>query len=295
MSTEANKALVHRVFDEVYTNGDLATINELFAADFVRHRSTGPDTTGTDAMKQYIVGIRTVFPDLCVVVDDLVAESDKVVARLTVRGTQRASYMGVAPTGRFVSIVEIQTMRLAGGRIAEAWVLDDGFGLLNQLSSEEPAEPASSMRSSLVGTWQLLSCELRTVGGAVTYPWGPDAIAYLIYTEDGHVSYQVAVANRPNFSSTDLFGGTDQEKIAAAETFQSYCGTYDLQADRVVHHVKVSSFPNWVGADQVRLVQQNGDELVLSSAPFVIAGATQTAHLSWRRAAPARVAPIHSA
>jgi ketosteroid isomerase-like protein len=71
MSVEANKALVHRVFKEVYSNGDLGTIDELFAADFVRHRTTGQDTTGTDAMKQYIAGIRTVFPDLQAAVDSL--------------------------------------------------------------------------------------------------------------------------------------------------------------------------------------------------------------------------------
>jgi hypothetical protein len=118
----------------------------------------------------------------------------------------------------------------------------------------------------------------------VSYPWGPDAAAYLIYTKDGHVSYQVAVANRPNFLASDLFGGTVEEKVAAAETFQSYCGTYELRGDKVVHHVEVSSFPNWVGTDQVRIVDLTGDQLSLSSVPFVIGGALQSAHLFWRRA-----------
>jgi len=83
-----------------------------------------------------------------------------------------------------------------------------------------------------------------------------------------------------------MLGGTIEEKAAAAETFQSYNGAYQLGGDRVVHHVEVSSFPNWVGTDQVRIVHLAGDELSLSSLPLVIAGALQTAHLSWRRAAP---------
>jgi hypothetical protein len=140
------------------------------------------------------------------------------------------------------------------------------------------------MSSRLVGTWRLLSCELRTADGGVTYPWGPDAIGYLIYTPDGHMAYQVAVADRAKFASSDLYAGTVEEKLAAAETFQSYCGTYELQGNKVVHHVEVSSFPNWVGGDQVRFVELTGDHLSLSSAPFVVGGLPQTAHLSWRRA-----------
>lgn len=140
------------------------------------------------------------------------------------------------------------------------------------------------VQNPLVGVWRLISCELSTADGEVSYPWGRDASAYIMYTPDGYMSYQVMAGNRTLFASGDLFGGTAEEQLAAVRTYQSYCGTYEFRGDSVIHHVEVSSFPNWVGQDQVRFVSLVDDVLTLSAAPLVLHGKSRTARLIWKRA-----------
>lgn len=138
--------------------------------------------------------------------------------------------------------------------------------------------------NELIGTWHLVTAELRSADGDVSYPFGPDAVARLIYTEDGNVSYHIARAERRRFAGGDLLTGTTEEKVAAAESYQSYCGTYEVKGNVLIHHVDVSSFPNWVGTAQVRDYALEGGRLILSSAPFLAQGKLQSARLIWRRA-----------
>ena len=65
----------------------------------------------------------------------------------------------------------------------------------------------------------------------------------------------------------------------------SYCGRYEFRGETVVHHVELSLFPNWVGGDQERLVELEGDRSALSSTrPILQGGTPRTAHLIWERA-----------
>jgi hypothetical protein len=91
-------------------------------------------------------------------------------------------------------------------------------------------------------------------------------------------------ANRLQFSSGDVLGGTTQEKVAAAEGYISYVGRYDIQGNKIVVHVEVSFFPNWVGKDQERFFEVRGNTLELSTAPLLVRGKQQTAHLVWEHA-----------
>ena len=137
---------------------------------------------------------------------------------------------------------------------------------------------------SFVGAWSLVSYEARTAEGEVSYPIGRDAIWYIMYTPDGHMSIAIMSANRANYASGDLRGGTVEEKLAAAETYLSYCGRYELNGDEVVHHVEVAFFPNRVATSQVRTFRISGDTLSLSTPPMLIEGKQQTGHLVWQRA-----------
>ena len=139
------------------------------------------------------------------------------------------------------------------------------------------------MTNNLVGTWKLLSCETRTENGQVFYPLGDNPSGYIIYTDNGYVSVAMMKANRPQFQAGDIAGGTVEEKVAAAESYISYCGTYEVQANKVVHHVEVSFFPNWVGANQVRFAQLNGDILTLSTPPILVNGIEIVGSLMWQR------------
>jgi hypothetical protein len=138
-------------------------------------------------------------------------------------------------------------------------------------------------KNSVMGTWKLVCWEVRSADGQVTYPFSQDAEGYITYTEDGYVFVVVTTANRTLYASGDLLGGTQQEKALAAETCVSYCGTYELKEDRIFHHVIVSSFPNWVGTSQERIIELTQNRLLLRTHPYLLDGKQQAASLLWER------------
>jgi Lipocalin-like domain len=134
----------------------------------------------------------------------------------------------------------------------------------------------------LVGTWRLVSWENRSVvDGRVSYPLGEAAVGYIMYGEDGHMSVTISRPDRAKFATEDLLGGDAEEKARAAGTYVSYCGRYEFRGDTVVHRVKLSLFPNWVGIEQESLVEIEGNRLTLSTRPILLGGVRQTAHLIW--------------
>jgi hypothetical protein len=108
---------------------------------------------------------------------------------------------------------------------------------------------------ALVGAWRLVSWENQAADGQVTYPMGADALGYVLYSGDGRFSVTISRADRAGFTAGDLLGGTTQEKARAMESFVGYAGRYSFHGDRVIHHVELSLFPNWVGTDQERWVE----------------------------------------
>ena len=138
------------------------------------------------------------------------------------------------------------------------------------------------MGAAVVGTWRLKRWETRTADGGVSYPLGPDAVGYLIYTAGGHMSVSMMRAARPAFAGDDLLGGTPAERAAAAAGYVTYCGRYEVRDGAVVHHVELSLFPNWVGADQLRFAEVAGDELTITTRPLRIGGETVN-RLVWER------------
>jgi len=136
----------------------------------------------------------------------------------------------------------------------------------------------------LTGTWKLLSWENRSVeDGQVSYPLGKDATGYIMYNYDGYMFVAIMAPNRLRFAADDLLSATKEEEDQAEETYVSYCGRYDFLGDKVVHHVEMSLFPNWIGVDQERLVDLRGKRLTLSTQPLLLRGIQQTAHLIWER------------
>lgn len=136
---------------------------------------------------------------------------------------------------------------------------------------------------ALVGTWRLISWENRDVGGQVTHPMGASPVGYLIYARNGHFSVTISRINRPGFRAADLLGGTIEDKARAVESFVAYAGTYTFHGDRVIHHVELSLFPNWVGSDQERVAEFTRKRLTLSAGPLLLAGKQQVARLVWER------------
>jgi steroid delta-isomerase-like uncharacterized protein len=135
-SAEENKAVVLRQEEEIFTRGNLDAADEIYAPGYVGHDPSNPeDVWGPEAAKQAAADYRRAFPDLRVTVEDLIAEGDKVVARLRFRGTHLGELEGIAPTGRRVDCTGIVVSRMEGGKIAEDWANFDDLGLMRQLGA----------------------------------------------------------------------------------------------------------------------------------------------------------------
>lgn len=122
--------------EEVFTQGDLAVVDELIAHDDVDHGATPPERTSLAALKDRVSVVRRAFPDLHLIVEDQIVEADRVVTRSTVRGTHAGEFLGLAPTGRRVAFELIDVNRVGDdGRIAEYWAAVDTLSLLQQLGA----------------------------------------------------------------------------------------------------------------------------------------------------------------
>ncbi len=127
MSSEANKAVIRRLVQEALNEGNLNTIDDLFAPAFVEHSS--PDQpAGPAGVKQFVESVRAGFPNLQVSISHLIAEGDEVVVRTVWQGTHLGEYAGVAPTGKQVIRTLIHIFRIKGGKITDEW--NEGAGLL---------------------------------------------------------------------------------------------------------------------------------------------------------------------
>lgn len=135
----------------------------------------------------------------------------------------------------------------------------------------------------LVGTWKLVSFEVKGPDGCIHYPLGRDPVGYIGYSEDGHMHVAMMKANRPRTGADMLSLASTEEKAAAAATFVSYCGRYEIKGDRVIHHAEVSLDPNVTGEPVERMMQISGNRLSLTMPPFPIFGEPHTGHLVWGR------------
>jgi len=133
MSVEENKALIGRLYDEVFARWNLAAVDELIGHEFVGHEMPTETPRGPVGFKQFYGRLRSAFPDLRYSVDDVIAENDKVVVRWTWTCTHKGEFMGVAPTGRQATVTGMAIYRIAGGKCVERWVELGLLDLLRQL------------------------------------------------------------------------------------------------------------------------------------------------------------------
>ncbi|HKO95778.1 MAG TPA: ester cyclase [Pyrinomonadaceae bacterium] len=121
---EENKALLQRWFDEVWNQGRTEAIDELFAADGIAHGLSGAEESpmkGPAGFKPFHQVFRGAFPNIEVIVEDMIAEGDKVVARCSVRGKHAGDHLGIAASNAPVDFDGIAIVRIVDGKIVEAW------------------------------------------------------------------------------------------------------------------------------------------------------------------------------
>lgn len=132
MSTESNKAVVQR-FREALDAGDLEGAMAVFAPNAVVHMSSAPEPLSMDGFKQLGQVLLSAFTGSTSTVEDMIVEGDKVVSRLTFRGSHTGDLMGIPSTGKSVTISEIIIDRVADGKIVESWRLFDQMAMMQQL------------------------------------------------------------------------------------------------------------------------------------------------------------------
>lgn len=132
----ANEELVRRIPTEIFDEGNVALVDELFADDFVGHVPPVPgELSGPEGFEALVGAFRTGFPDLEHPEIDFLAAGDRVVARLTGTGTHEGPFFGVEPTGRRMETTAMEMYRVEDGEVTEAWLNVDTLGLLQQLGA----------------------------------------------------------------------------------------------------------------------------------------------------------------
>jgi steroid delta-isomerase-like uncharacterized protein len=128
ISVEENKAICRRFFEEVFNKHNLDALDEFLATNYVDH--TQSDAQG---LKNELRDMFAAAPDIHAVIEDVIAEGDKVVLRLTKRGTMIGEYAGVRPSGNTFDVSEIHIFRIADGKIIEHWDLFDMLSVMEAL------------------------------------------------------------------------------------------------------------------------------------------------------------------
>lgn len=141
MSTENNKALVRRFFDE-FNKKNVGVADQICANNYVLDFPGGPGTAhGPAELKQKMTDFIASFPDLQYAIDDLLAEGDRAVARWTMRATHKGNLGPFPASGKAVTLTGISLLRLADGKIVEDKVRADMVGLLQQIGVIPAPEP----------------------------------------------------------------------------------------------------------------------------------------------------------
>jgi len=131
MAAEANTEVIRRVIEEAFNNGNLDVLDECFPPAYTEHQFDLPATR--EQFKGSIGFLRDTFAPFNLTIEEMVADGDKVWARMTGRGTDSKGVMGRPPTGRSFAITVFDVCRFKDGKIVEHWGEEDGVGLLQQL------------------------------------------------------------------------------------------------------------------------------------------------------------------
>ena len=135
MSSEQNKAIVRRAFEEPW-KGNLDVLDELLASDYAGHDPASPQPLrGPAGVKAFVSTYRAAFSNARVTVEQQLAEGDLVATRWSGRGTHDGELMGIEPTGKDVTVSGLTISRLVDGKIVEEFQNWDTFGMLKQLDA----------------------------------------------------------------------------------------------------------------------------------------------------------------
>jgi serine phosphatase RsbU (regulator of sigma subunit) len=147
---EENKAVFRRYIEEVQNKGNLKVADEIFG-HYISHQSDGSTLErGPEDVKRFTEEYRWAFPDWRISIDEQIAEGDKVVNRVTLRGTHQRQFRDMAPTGKEVELKAVTIFRFSEeGKVVETWDFFDQLRLMRQSIAQELRVARSIQEASL--------------------------------------------------------------------------------------------------------------------------------------------------
>jgi steroid delta-isomerase-like uncharacterized protein len=131
--SEENKAVIRRLYEEVWNQHDQEAADEFVAPDVFTRDMVTEHQHGIDGYKYLVRWLHTAFPDLHYDIEDIITEGDKVATFVTFSGTHTGPLRDLAPTGRQGSVKQAHWFRLANGKVVEFWSVRDDLGLMKQI------------------------------------------------------------------------------------------------------------------------------------------------------------------
>jgi steroid delta-isomerase-like uncharacterized protein len=138
-TAEANRERARRIVEELWNGRDTTNAGELIAEDVVDHNLGPGEFGGLDGFKEHHAEFMRGSSDLHIQLEDTVAEGDKVVVRLTWRGTHDGTMFGIPPTGKSITVTNITIYRFRDGKLVDVWRNQDTLGMLEQMGVAPPA------------------------------------------------------------------------------------------------------------------------------------------------------------
>jgi predicted ester cyclase len=136
---EERKALIRQVINEVVNNGNLASIDALFATNYIGHFSDGTVLRGSEGFKQFIIMLRGAFPDIQYNIENIACDGNLTAVRTSFTGTNNGSLRGIPPTGKKVTMQEALFYRWEGDKIVEEWQFINQLVMLQQFGIIPPS------------------------------------------------------------------------------------------------------------------------------------------------------------
>jgi steroid delta-isomerase-like uncharacterized protein len=133
LTTAENKTVIRRFVEEVINQGRLERADVLVAKGFVELDPLPGQRQGREGLKEVIGSMRTAFPDIHWVLEEMVAEGDMVVSLFTWTGTHHGMFLGIPATGKAVNVKGVVIDHVEDGMMAESRILMDSLGLMQQL------------------------------------------------------------------------------------------------------------------------------------------------------------------
>jgi len=144
MTPEENKRFMQRFVQETINQKNLDALDELVAEDFVEHVPFPGQGPGREGLRYAIATLLSAFPDMEWTVEEQIAEGQKVVSRLTMSGTHRGEFLGIAPPGKPVQVWGVVIDVVREGKFAESRIIMDMLGLMGQIGALPPPPGGSA-------------------------------------------------------------------------------------------------------------------------------------------------------